>query len=1469
MIRNGGAIGNKGQTTDHSSLTPASDDLLPGDLVTPTSSPATKNNKVWAGVAGYGQALEWGTSSCDFTLSDSHIPQHKALSAYYLAARQLEFFKGRSTSGPNTDALADALAIAQHHDAVSGTQRHVAADYALRLSIGYNEAEKLVASSLAFLAESRSSNGQGNSVTSFQQCPLLDISFCAPSEAALSNGKNLVVIIYNSLGWKREETIRIPVKGRSSTISTVHTYEASDNNTIEVGQGSLKLLYSADEGKLMRYVNTKTLITAFTEQSYGYYSGNDGTDKDPRASGAYVFRPNVTFSIKSENQVTMVYKEKEHAEVEFNVRDFRKDWELQVNQPIAGNYYPLYNSTELSVLVDRSVGGSSLADGQIELMLHRRLIHDDIRGVGEVLNETVCVPEGCDGLTEKGWRRTVGQEIYSALLLAFSEQDGNDWASSHIPTFSAIDPSYWLSDNIAIITLQELENGKDLLRLARLYEDKEFSVMASVELKKLFPNKKIKKVTEMSLSENQERGEMEKRRLAWKVEGGPAGEESKVLDRVTKTLAFVCVLCTMLRIEHCQLEGLPGGVLLVLTWYQMSSDPSAIEAISEGSSAAAANNRMVETPFMNKYVNVRLDDNNFLLWKQQVLLMIQGHELEHLLDESLTVPPQTIVDESGELIVNPVYRRHKKQDSSLASWLLSTISSSILPQLVGAHTSAKIWNTVLSMFSKLSTTKIMSLHGRLMSLKKGDLYVREFSTQIKEICDLLATSGSPVSEIDQIVTLLNGLPGDFEPFVAAITVSREPYTFDTVTSVLIDAESRIGDLMKTVLHEMRWSLKMPPLTLCKSTLLLLKEFCLLLTNGIRLWCYTPCDLRQSWSILGSTILKKRNLLSVSKRTQDNNVYLEFHSDKCFVNDEETGRIQLEDMFSRNVWVYLMCNKSDITQAFNLFHALVKNQFKTNIVALQTDGGGEYRGLEQCLVATGIKHRVQCPHTSQQNGVVERKHRRIIDTALTLLAQSVVPFKYWSYAVLTAVYLINGLPAYLLGGISPFEKLYGPSRAYFFATLHNIMDINALTNQANTMEDEPDVVSRVAAQLEDTHSEPTHSSATPNDDQNGSISVQELGASSRTVSDAAQHVTNKHHMVTLSKAGIFKPKVYNALFNETPLSVQDALQHKHWRTAVEIEFKALTDNNTWNLVPLPADRKAIGYKWLFRIKHNSDGSVNRFKARLVAKGYSQEEVYMVQPEGFEKTGEHGEKLVCKLQKALYGLRQAPRNWYQKLQQCLCDMGFRPSRADSSLFIRGTKHDITYVAVYVDDILVMGSSEKCVKEVKKQLHGSQKKYVQELLTKFNVHAKPVDTPLPITPKLSSENAGAPVNAQQYRSAVGALLYNGLWIMVNQGTGKLQIKAFTDADWGSDLDDRRSVSGYYVYLVLDDMNVELSQAPVIWCDNTSTVAMAANPVLHAKVKHVDLDVHFVREKVMDKQLVVNYVPTNCQIADVLTKP
>jgi alpha-mannosidase len=134
------------------------------------------------------------------------------MSSYYLAARQLEFFSGKRKTGPNTDNLADALAIAQHHDAVTGTEKqHVANDYAKRLSIGYKESEELVAASVACMVDASSKSGCENATTKIQQCPLLNISYCPPTEVDLSSGKKLVVVAYNSLGWKRVDLVRIPV----------------------------------------------------------------------------------------------------------------------------------------------------------------------------------------------------------------------------------------------------------------------------------------------------------------------------------------------------------------------------------------------------------------------------------------------------------------------------------------------------------------------------------------------------------------------------------------------------------------------------------------------------------------------------------------------------------------------------------------------------------------------------------------------------------------------------------------------------------------------------------------------------------------------------------------------------------------------------------------------------------------------------------------------------------------------------------------------------------------------------------------------------------------------------------------------------------------------------------------------------------------------------------------------------------
>ncbi|KAH9710928.1 putative alpha-mannosidase [Citrus sinensis] len=583
----------------------------------------------------------------------------RVLSGFYLASRQLEFLAGKKSPGPTTSALGDALGIAQHHDAVTGTaKQHTTNDYAKRLAIGASEAEVVVSSSLSCLASRKSGDQCTKPASTFSQ----------------------VVAAYNPLGWNRTDIIRIPVNdanlivkdplGNAITVQYVNldnvtsnlrkfyteaylgqsskqvprywllfqvtvpplgwnTYfisraagkvkrrkgfflaaDSPQDKTVEVGPGNLKMSFSRTTGQLKRMYNSRTGVDVPIQQSFLWY----GSMVDTQSSGAYIFRPNgaqpnvVSRSVPIKiirgplvdevhqqfnswiYQVTRLYIDKEHAEVEYTigpiptedsvgkevisrmtanmvtekvfytdsngrdflkrVRDYRADWSLQVNEPVAGNYYPLNlgifitdKKSEFSVLVDRATGGASIKDGQVEIMLHRRMLADDGRGVGEALDESVCVRDNCEGLTVRGnyylsvnqlgagarWRRTTGQEVYSPLLLAFTQEKLETWTESHLTKSTAMESDYSLPLNVALITLQELDDGSVLLRLAHLYEegeDAEYSTLAKVELKKMFKGKSIKQLKEMSLSANQEKLEMKK--MTWKVEGESGKTHSPV-----------------------------------------------------------------------------------------------------------------------------------------------------------------------------------------------------------------------------------------------------------------------------------------------------------------------------------------------------------------------------------------------------------------------------------------------------------------------------------------------------------------------------------------------------------------------------------------------------------------------------------------------------------------------------------------------------------------------------------------------------------------------------------------------------------------------------------------------------------------------------------------------------------------------------------------------------------------------------
>nr|GEZ23670.1 hypothetical protein [Tanacetum cinerariifolium] len=164
-----------------------------------------------------------------------------------------------------------------------------------------------------------------------------------------------------------------------------------------------------------------------------------------------------------------------------------------------------------------------------------------------------------------------------------------------------------------------------------------------------------------------------------------------------------------------------------------------------------------------------------------------------------------------------------------------------------------------------------------------------------------------------------------------------------------------------------------------------------------------------------------------------------------------------------------------------------------------------------------------------------------------------------------------------------------------------------------------------------------------------------------------------------------------LSQEEPTTVAQALVDPDWVEAMEAEIQQFKNQKVWVLVTLPDGKWAIGTKWILKNKRDARGfMVYQMDVKSAfLYGKIAEEVYVTQPRGFEDP-DHRKK-VYKVVKALYGLHQAPRAWYERLSTFLLNHGYRRGTIDKTLFIKKDSKDIMLVQVYVDDI-IFGSTRK---------------------------------------------------------------------------------------------------------------------------------------------------------------------------------
>jgi lysosomal alpha-mannosidase len=630
---------------------------------------------------------EWPTKKDDF-FPYAHRP-HSYWTGYFTSRSALKYFERRTNNYLQTirqltvlanlknetlfkdclGKLERAMGVAQHHDAVSGTERqHVAKDYSKRLSNGISGTINVILESLKRLVFTDLNN--------VYFCTLLNQTQCDPIE----NESSFTIIVYNPLArplstWLRipvvdtnyividnqkkqlivdfvpvySETKKIPERNTSkanyamlfnSNISglSFQTYFVNRKKNEEkialisvnvkepfsFENNYLKLNFDANGNLNSIQKNEKGLLNMNLSQNYCYYKSMTGDNSipDKQASGAYIFRPQtnsslVCFTVQNYtinrgsqfSEVHQIYNEwisqtirlyTNATDVEFewqigpidvenggkevitrfntdlesdstfytdsNGREmlerklnYRPTWPLEVNEPISGNYYPINTriyirdeindaSRQLTLITDRSQGASSLKNGSIEVMLHRRLLFDDSLGVSEPLNETGIDGKGLVNIgklnllfssIENAARlhRNLAMEVNMKPLLIFSKDSSLIGNVNSKVTFN-------LPPNLHLLSLiNDFDSTLSVLSVTARFEhffekneDEEMSKPVSVDLGEAFQSIQFRLVgiEELSLGANMPVEDLNER-LKWEHKSA----ETKIKAKTKTISSFV------------------------------------------------------------------------------------------------------------------------------------------------------------------------------------------------------------------------------------------------------------------------------------------------------------------------------------------------------------------------------------------------------------------------------------------------------------------------------------------------------------------------------------------------------------------------------------------------------------------------------------------------------------------------------------------------------------------------------------------------------------------------------------------------------------------------------------------------------------------------------------------------------------------------------------------------------------------
>ncbi|KAF5447766.1 hypothetical protein F2P56_033290 [Juglans regia] len=924
---------------------------------------------------------------------------------------------------------------------------------------------------------------------------------------------------------------------------------------------------------------------------------------------------------------------------------------------------------------------------------------------------------------------------------------------------------------------------------------------------------------------------------------------------------------------------------------------------SSNSSSSSTLPTFITPPAINMH---KLTKDNYTTWKAQIVPYLLGFDLFGYVDgtipkPSATLPSTSSTDNFVSSSPNPAHAQWIRQDA-------------------------------------LILTRAVHLRSQLSTIRKGSQTATDYFFTVKKITDELAIAGQTLSCDDVITYILAGLGHDYDSLVTTVIARKDSVTLEELYSLLLTTESRLAannsaslifngsanlstranDTAKKCYHRFDITYTDQPANRQMQAMVAANNQSAVhdwhpdtgathhLTNemtnltlrnddydgteqiqvgngaGLRITKTGSSTLStNSKSFLLQQILLvpeiQKNLLSVHQFCNDNNVYFEFHENFFLIKDY-SGNILHHCLLKNGLYSFSACTNPEPYHAFSAVHLPLSLWHK-------------WLGHASIPVVLRAVSKSSIPVEAN------KKHSMYGDQLL--LSLLLVPATTCLDASTGKVYVSRHV--IFDENSFPYQSPQPPSPPPNMSSTTSLQILQICPNEEPVQVSHPVTNVNSPVSLSQAHHYVGTGSELPT-----LAAIYDLHIDSSAELPAQQEPpvsTNCHSMVTRSKNGIQRPKrpldgsiryplprallaAAKALQNE-PTCYTEASKHSEWRTAMDAEFDALLRNGTWTLVPPTSNINVIGCKWVYCIKRRADGTVECYKARLVAKGFHQQqgldfmETYspVIKPATVRMHPQFPHH-VYHLRRSLYGLRQAPRAWFSRLTDKLITYGFTGSKSDVSLFIYCKEPIIIFILIYVDDLIITGSSTKAITEVIKSLHSdfaikdlgqlnffvgvealhcnnglylSQRQYVTDILIRSGMDkAKPCTTPMATSTKMSQQDSPDCADPTLFRSIVGSLHYLSF---TGPNIAFAVHRAFADSDWAGDLDDRRSVGAYCIYLgssliswsfkqqatvarssteaeykalanaaaelqwlqkLSAKLGLQTTQQPIIWCDN-----------------------------------------------------